>query len=189
MGPRSLQSFVQQELAACLIDFDPVVAARAAAILTAWRGAEVRPQPRPLPHEPMPSLERLAALDGAIATVTMAEGGVWRMRLFAHEAPANVARFARMAASGAFNGRTFHRDMAGPEIRGRRDRAGDQARTLAVVECLHLRPGELGEAFGHGELARGHRGIDAPLPEGRVEIGSEDVLQTEHGERSRPHPH
>jgi cyclophilin family peptidyl-prolyl cis-trans isomerase len=99
----------RDEIAVCLTDFDPAVAARAAAILTKWRGVEVRAQPRLLPHPPLPTLERLAALADTTVVVTMARGGTWRVRLFANEAPTNVSRFARMAASGAFSGRTFHR--------------------------------------------------------------------------------
>lgn len=99
----------RDEMTVCLTDFDPVVAARAAAILTKWRGTEVRAQPRPLPRQLLPTLERLDALAHTTVVVTMARGGVWRMRLFPEEAPTNVARFARMAATGAFNGRTFYR--------------------------------------------------------------------------------
>jgi cyclophilin family peptidyl-prolyl cis-trans isomerase len=39
----------------------------------------------------------------------MARGGSFRLRLFPEEAPTNVARFARLAASGYYNGLTFHR--------------------------------------------------------------------------------
>jgi cyclophilin family peptidyl-prolyl cis-trans isomerase len=99
----------RDEIAACLTDFDPAVAARAAAILTKWRNVEVRAQPRLLLRQPLPTLERLAALADTTIVVTMARGGTWRIRLFPNEAPTNVSRFARMAASGAFNGRTFHR--------------------------------------------------------------------------------
>jgi cyclophilin family peptidyl-prolyl cis-trans isomerase len=97
------------ELAAYVNDFDPVVAARVAALLTKWRGVEVRAHPRPLPRAPLPSLERLAALRETEAVVTMAGGGTFRMRLFPDEAPTNVARFARLSAARFFDGLTFHR--------------------------------------------------------------------------------
>jgi cyclophilin family peptidyl-prolyl cis-trans isomerase len=103
----------RDELAAYVADFDPAVAARAAALQTKWRGAAGTAEPqlarRPLARLPLPTLERLAYLRGATVTITMARGGLWRLRLFPDEAPTNVARFARLAAAGFFNGLTFHR--------------------------------------------------------------------------------
>jgi cyclophilin family peptidyl-prolyl cis-trans isomerase len=119
--------FVRDEMAACLIDFDPVVAARAAAILSRWRGVAVRAQPRPLPRLPLPGLERLADLGDTLVIVSMARGGVWRMRLLPEEAPTNVSRFVRMSASGAFNGLTFHRVEPTFVIQGGSPRANEYA--------------------------------------------------------------
>jgi cyclophilin family peptidyl-prolyl cis-trans isomerase/HEAT repeat protein len=99
----------RDELAAYIGDYDPVVAARVAALLTTWRGTPTTAQPRPLPRVPLPAIERLSAWRDTTAMVTMASGGVWRLRLFPEEAPTNVARFVRMAATGWFTALTFHR--------------------------------------------------------------------------------
>ena len=48
----------------------------------------------------------------------MKKGGTFTLRLFASDAPATVARFARLAQSGYYNGLTFHRVEPASLIQG-----------------------------------------------------------------------
>ena len=82
-------------------DFDPAVAARAAAL------AGVAAAPVPLPEQPVPTVAQLRALGAA--TIEMADGGRIELRLFPFDAPTNSWRFARLARAGYFDGLTFHR--------------------------------------------------------------------------------
>jgi cyclophilin family peptidyl-prolyl cis-trans isomerase len=91
-----------------LTDFDPVVADTAAAILTRW-GIRSVAAPRALPPRPTPTAAQLAGLARQRARITMADGATIELRLFPFDAPTNVARFARLAASRWFDGLTFHR--------------------------------------------------------------------------------
>jgi cyclophilin family peptidyl-prolyl cis-trans isomerase len=60
-------------------------------------------------------LRRLAA---ARARVTIRDVGIFELVLFAHEAPATVLRFVRLAESGYYNGLTFHRVVPNFVIQG-----------------------------------------------------------------------
>jgi cyclophilin family peptidyl-prolyl cis-trans isomerase len=84
-----------------LRDYDPAVAARAAA-LTGGQAA-----PEPLPPAPVPTVGQLRALHGA--TIEMADGGRVELRLLPFDAPTNAWRFARLARAGGYDGLTFHR--------------------------------------------------------------------------------
>jgi cyclophilin family peptidyl-prolyl cis-trans isomerase/HEAT repeat protein len=101
-----------------LADFDPLVAARASEILTRWTGAPHPPRPRPLPRAPVPSWRELAALDSTRAVIHLREGGRLVLRLYPFDAPTNVARFARLARAGWFDGLTFHRVVPNFVVQG-----------------------------------------------------------------------
>jgi cyclophilin family peptidyl-prolyl cis-trans isomerase len=101
-----------------LNDFDPLIAAQAAEILVAWTGEPQQADPRPLPPPPLPTVAELGELDGARALVRMQGGGEIEIELFAFEAPTNVARFARQAREGYFDGLTFHRVVPNFVIQG-----------------------------------------------------------------------
>ena len=60
-----------------------------------------KPAPRPVVPVEVPAVER--------ARVAMARGGTFDLRLFPSDAPATVARFARLTRAGYYNGLTFHR--------------------------------------------------------------------------------
>lgn len=96
----------------CLADFDPVVAARCAEMLTGWTGAAhiTKVPPRPVVPVPADAAQR--------ARITMARGGSFELRLFPDEAPVTVARFARLARDGYYNGLTFHRVVPNFVIQG-----------------------------------------------------------------------
>jgi len=106
------------DIVSYLEDFDPRIAAQAAEILLAWTGAGVSPSPTPLPLTPFPTIDELLALEGARARMEMQGGGVIEIELYPFEAPANVARFARQARDGYFDGLTFHRVVANFVIQG-----------------------------------------------------------------------
>ncbi len=90
-------------------DFDPVVAAQAAEILTKWTGTVHAADAQPLPRTLFPTLQELRALESAAAIVELRDGGRIELRLFPFDAPTNAARFARLARAGYFDGLTFHR--------------------------------------------------------------------------------
>jgi cyclophilin family peptidyl-prolyl cis-trans isomerase/HEAT repeat protein len=92
-----------------LRDFDSAVANRVAEILTQWTGAPVTANPTPLPRAPLPTNREIADLDESSVFLYIRGGGPVRMRLYASEAPTNVARFVRLSRAGYFDGLTFHR--------------------------------------------------------------------------------
>lgn len=92
-----------------LRDFDPAVASRVAEILAEWTTAPVTADPVPLPRATLPTTREIADLDESSVFLYIRNGGPVRMRLYASEAPTNVARFVRLARAGYFDGLTFHR--------------------------------------------------------------------------------
>jgi cyclophilin family peptidyl-prolyl cis-trans isomerase len=92
-----------------LVDFDPVVASRAAELLTAWTGTPHAAAPRPLPPEPLPTWAEAVDLARREIVLEMADGSEIAIRLLPFDAPTNAARFARLARAGYFDGLTIHR--------------------------------------------------------------------------------
>lgn len=101
-----------------LSDFEPRIAAEAAAILSRWTGSPVRATPGSFGAAALPSRAEIAALDGARAVIDMHGGGRWVIRLRVAEAPTNVCRFVRLARQGTLNGLTFHRVVPNFVIQG-----------------------------------------------------------------------
>ena len=97
------------DLSRYLTDFDPVIAERAAALLTAATGEVHQAAPRPLPRAPTPTAARLDELERSAVVLHMAGLGEIVIALRPHLAATNADRFARLAASGQFDGLTFHR--------------------------------------------------------------------------------
>jgi cyclophilin family peptidyl-prolyl cis-trans isomerase/HEAT repeat protein len=91
-----------------LRDFDPVVAESAAALLSAWTGRATRAAPRS-PAPAAISLREITALRGATMRLVMASGDTLDAELLTDEAPLTVARIARLARRGYYDGLTFHR--------------------------------------------------------------------------------
>jgi len=89
-------------------DFDPQVAAEAAAVIGTWTGRAPAVSPRPLPIS-VPVLAEAERLGGARAVVQVAGRGTFEFTLLPEEAPATVARFAALARADYYNGLTFHR--------------------------------------------------------------------------------
>jgi cyclophilin family peptidyl-prolyl cis-trans isomerase len=75
----------------------------------------------------VPTPAELDALEGAIFTIEMAEGGSFDLRLRAWDAPTNAARFARLADAGYFDGLTYHRVAPNFVIQGGSPAANEYA--------------------------------------------------------------
>ena len=126
-----------------LRDFDAVIADDAARILDGW-GRTAPADPQPLARVPLPLYEDVRQWDNARAIVRMAAGGTFTLRLFARDAPTNVARFVRQVREGYFNGLTWHRVVPNFVIQGgsphANEYAGDARYTRdEISERIHLR--------------------------------------------------
>jgi cyclophilin family peptidyl-prolyl cis-trans isomerase/HEAT repeat protein len=101
-----------------LHDFDPAVARRAAQVLTSWTGEPQAAAPSVRPPEPLPSPAELDALSKSVLRVTMKGGGRFDVALLTDLAPLSAATIARLAASGYYNGLTFHRVVGNFVLQG-----------------------------------------------------------------------
>jgi cyclophilin family peptidyl-prolyl cis-trans isomerase/HEAT repeat protein len=101
-----------------LNDYDPVVAARVAGVLTDWTGEPRVAQPVPPARQPLPAAGEIKRLAGTRVVLEMARGGEIEIRLLVEDAPTNAARFERLAASGYFDGLTFHRVVTNFVLQG-----------------------------------------------------------------------
>ncbi len=101
-----------------LSDFDPIVAQRAATIMGTWTGGEHLITPRAPLVQPRPTLADMEQLAASRPVLVLQGGGEIELQLFPFEAPTNVARFARLARAGYFDGLTFHRVVPGFVIQG-----------------------------------------------------------------------
>lgn len=101
-----------------LTDYDPVLADRAAAILTRWTGTAHQARPRPLRAPRVPSWQEIEAMDSLRGVFLMRGGARFVVRLHPFDAPTNVARFVRLARAGYFNGLTFHRVVPNFVVQG-----------------------------------------------------------------------
>ena len=97
------------DLESLVRDFDPVIAAQVAEILTKWTGTAHAADAQPLSPTLFPTLQELRALESATAIIEMRGGGRIELRLLPFDAPTNAARFARLVRAGYFDGLTFHR--------------------------------------------------------------------------------
>jgi len=96
-------------LARYVDDFDPRVSLAASDAIMKLTGSDDRPVPRPYVRYPyQPSLETLGALP-RVATIHVEGGGVIEMEFVLDQAPVATARFVELAASGYYDGLTFHR--------------------------------------------------------------------------------
>lgn len=101
--------FESDALTPYLTDFDPAVADRAAALLTEATGTTHEAAPRPLPRAPTPDAARLTELERSNVVLHMAGLGEIVVALRPDLGATNADRFARLAATGQLDGRTFHR--------------------------------------------------------------------------------
>ncbi len=108
-GIGAVDGFSRDDLAPYLTDFDPVIAERAAELLTSATGQAHAAAPQPLPRAATPTAARLAELERSTVVLRMAGRGDIVIALRSHQAATNADRFARLAAEGYFDGLTFHR--------------------------------------------------------------------------------
>ena len=108
-GIVAVGGFNRDDLAPYLTDFDPVIAQRAAALLTEATGETHQAAPQTLPRSPTPTAARLAELERSAVILHMAGLGDIVIALRPDLAATNADRFARLAAEGHFDGLTFHR--------------------------------------------------------------------------------
>ena len=156
-----------------LNDYDPLVAARAAEILTEWTGGSRVAQPTPLPRQVLPSAEEIERLAGTRIVLEMARGGEIEIRLLVEEAPTHAARFARLASSGYFDGLTFHRVVTNFVLQGGSPGANEYAGDAAYTRD------ELGlVSHWRGTVATSTRGRDTG--DGQIFINLVDNLRLDH---------
>ena len=161
------------ELQPYLKDYDPVVAARAAAVLTDWTGEEPVARPFPLEREALPSAEEIERLAGTRVFLEMARGGEIEIRLLVEEAPTHAARFERLAASGYFDGLTFHRVVTNFVLQGGSPGANEYAGDAGYTRD------ELGlVSHWRGTVATSTRGRDTG--DGQIFINLADNLHLDH---------
>ncbi len=104
-------------LSSYVADFDIVIARRAADVMSRWTGRQIAATPRPQ----TPRAETLsdpAPTHLRIVLSAASGGGVILVRLYPTEARTTVARIARLAESGHYNGRTLHRVVPNFVIQG-----------------------------------------------------------------------
>ena len=94
-----------------LSDYDTVVAATVAALVTRWTGApaEARPVPLPIRPEPLADLFLRRSIRLRVTMAPSSGGGSFTIRLFPQETPATVARVLRLAREGFYDGKVFQR--------------------------------------------------------------------------------
>ncbi|HJS73544.1 MAG TPA: peptidylprolyl isomerase [Vicinamibacteria bacterium] len=139
---------LEEKLDFLLSDFDPAIAAFAAAILTEKTGRKVEPRSKRFPPDPLPSRDFILALQGARAKIQMKEAGSFIIEILPDVAPLTAARFAKLAESGYYRGLTFHRIVPNFVIQGGSPGANEYVGTPGylrdeVSNLSHLR-GTLG---------------------------------------------
>jgi cyclophilin family peptidyl-prolyl cis-trans isomerase len=135
-----------------LRDFDPVVAASAAALLHRWTNEEVIVDAQVLPRAPLPTESDLA--ENLHAIVTMDSGRSFALQ-FEPAAPLARTRFLRLARANYYDGLTFHRAVANAFIQGGSPRANEYA-----GDALYMRD-EVGlDMHTRGSLGISTRGRD-----------------------------
>ena len=161
------------ELEPYLNDYDPVVAARAAGVLTDWTGVAPVAQPAALQRRGLPSAEEIQRLTGTRVVLEMARGGEIEIRLLAQLAPTHAARFARLASSGYFDGLTFHRVVTNFVLQG-----GSPGANEYTGDAVYTRD-ELGlVSHWRGTVATSTRGRDTG--DGQIFINLVDNLRLDH---------
>jgi cyclophilin family peptidyl-prolyl cis-trans isomerase len=136
-------------------DVDPRVAAAATAAMTRLSGrtpSTVAPPRRRYPLQPTPA--ELAALPTS-ARIQMADGTTMELELLVADAPVTVARFARLARAGYYNGLTFHRVVPNFVIQG-----GSPGANEYVGVARYLRD-EIGAPHVRGAVGISTRGRDS----------------------------
>jgi imidazolonepropionase-like amidohydrolase/HEAT repeat protein len=115
-----------------LRDFDPAVATLAADTVAKWTGT--RPEPQPLGRPVQQASEAELTTPPGRLVLDMAAGGRVEIELMPSIAPLTVARIARLAQRGYYNGLTFHRIAANFVVQG-----GSPAASEYVGDARYMR--------------------------------------------------
>lgn len=144
-------------LAPYVTDYDSTVAQKAAALLTTWSGTTVTAHPMPLPirSEPLAKIFRTRGMQLRITMAKSSGGGVIVVNLFNDEAPATIARVARLARAHYYDGLSFHRYVAGFVIQG-----GSPGANEVVGDVQFMRDELLGHPHTRGTVGISTRGHD-----------------------------
>ena len=126
-GIGAVGGFSSDDFTPYLADFDPVVADRAAALLTELTGTGHEAAPRRLPRAGAPDAARLVELASSAVRLHMAGLGDIVIALRPDLAATNADRFARLANEGHFDGLTFHRVEPNFVIQGGSPHANEYA--------------------------------------------------------------
>ena len=144
-------------------DYDPRVAATAAATVATLTGRSVMPAPRLLARPPPPTATELEdlAVDRLVARVDLDTGGSFDIALDIRQAPLTSVRVMRLARAQYYDGLTFHRVAPNFVVQGGSPRANEYA-----GDALYM-PDELtGRQHATGTIGlstRGHHTGDAQL--------------------------
>jgi len=140
-------------------DFDDAVGAMAARSFTTLVGAAPADTAKRRRYPLQPTEQQLRTLPKT-AEIQL-EGGAVQLRLLGDVAPVTIARFAELAASGAYDGKTFHRivpnfvvqggspganEYAGATSRFMRDEVGPGARHIRGAVGISTRGDDTGDA-------------------------------------------
>ncbi len=101
-----------------LHDRDPLIAGRAAEILTEKTGTPAKASSHRLMTQPLPPEDYMNGLRKSRAVVRMRDAGTFVLEMIPEDAPVTVATFARLAESGYYTGLTFHRIVPNFVIQG-----------------------------------------------------------------------
>ena len=101
-----------------LRDFDPRVAAEAAATLQAWTGRSYETDPQILPREELPSAAELSIVTSQVARLEMESGIRVILKFDPFVAPLAAVRFLRLVNRNFYDGLTFHRVVPNFVIQG-----------------------------------------------------------------------
>jgi cyclophilin family peptidyl-prolyl cis-trans isomerase/dienelactone hydrolase len=139
---------IEEKLDFLLSDFDPVIAALAASIVSEKTGRRVETRTKRFAPDPLPTSDFILALEGARARMKMKEAGSFVIELLPQDAPLTAARFAKLSESGYYRGLTFHRIVPNFVIQGGSPGANEYVGTPGylrdeVSNLSHLR-GTLG---------------------------------------------
>ncbi|HEY2806368.1 MAG TPA: peptidylprolyl isomerase [Gemmatimonadales bacterium] len=145
------------EMEPYLADFDTTVATTVAGMLSQWTGRTVSARPLPLTIHPEPLAAVMLAREVRLR-VTMSErsgGGRFVITMMTGEAPATVARIARLAREHYYDGHRFQRVEPNFVVQG-----GGPAATEYVGDAAFMRD-ELGRPWHlRGTLGISSRGRD-----------------------------
>jgi cyclophilin family peptidyl-prolyl cis-trans isomerase len=160
-----------------LADFDTLVAATVATMLSRWSGTTVTAHPVPLPIRAEP-LAQTYLSRGLRLRVTMAAssgGGVFTIQLYPDEAPATVARIVRLARAHYYDGHLFQRVEPNFVVQG-----GGPDASEYVGDATFMRDEVALRTHGIGTLGISSRGRDTGDAQWFINVADNPLLDHEY---------